>query len=685
MWQIGRGDPACRPAAACSSAQRGPHLKLDTVVGGSYRLKRIIGRGGMGVVYLCEHLVFKRDYALKALAPEHINESNWYRFQSEGKAIARLNHRNIVQIYDLGIHDGHWPYYVMDLLEGQSLADLIHSRGPLDIEQAQEIFGQVCAGLGYAHQNGIIHRDVKPSNIILTASGDRQSSVVVKIVDFGLAKLIGDKAGLSQSQTATGEVFGSPLYMSPEQCIGANTKIDERSDIYSLGCTIFECLTGRPPFRGENAFQTVLMHQNAEPPSLAESCPGREFSPALEDLVATMLEKRPVERQQSMAAVAHDLSRAARGQSVQPKAIFADAPLFAIDTDSDNVPARQKHLPLALFSILTLVTILAAVGVVAFAFSLQNSNKSLGALLSKSDADTPEMARIRGIFQRCGVISDGVVDVDGEQLRRFRFPEEVPVGKIMGSAPGAHMEFAQGVKYYLPTEQVILRLVPPEGEFVIKAPEILSHIGAEDIYKLELEPNTNNLKTLELSPEFFLAIKKWKALHEMDIDNFTVPARAIPAMNEINPVPILHFKGSPSAGADIARINWLDKVQQMDLKRVKNVDPILARLAGSNSLDVIHMDFTEPSLQALDGLSACRKLYDLGLSDCDIDDTKMSVISKNSNLRYLVLNGTKITDAAVSEIIKLKRLTLVSVKNTDLSPKAVEELRRRLPHCSVQY
>ncbi len=239
-------------------------LKPGDLIGGSYRLKSLLGRGGMGYVFCAEHTIIKHDYALKMLAPERMTEASLRRFEIEAKAIANLDHPNIVKVYNMGLDEGDCPYYVMDLLHGTTLSDCIAARQDIPLEECLDILGHIAAGLGYAHGKGIVHRDMKPLNVIMLP--ENNGRVGVKIVDFGIAKLLPSANLRNQSQTATGEVFGSPFYMSPEQCMG--NQVDRRSDIYSLGCTFFEALCGKPPYCGANAMETVLMHQNNPIPSI---------------------------------------------------------------------------------------------------------------------------------------------------------------------------------------------------------------------------------------------------------------------------------------------------------------------------------------------------------------------------------------------------------------------------------
>jgi serine/threonine protein kinase len=203
----------------------------------------------MGHVYHVCHKVLNGEYAVKTLSGEEVNEVAWKRFQVEAQAIAMMHHPNVIGIYNYGLHDGVLPYYAMDLLKGTDLEKRIRSEGPLEISEAARIFVEVCAGVEYSHSKGIIHRDIKPGNIFLLETPGA-SGETVKVVDFGMVKLTHDKSQHIQSLTGVGIAVGSPHYMSPEQCMGL--AVDARSDVYSLGCSLFETLTGAFPFRGRN-------------------------------------------------------------------------------------------------------------------------------------------------------------------------------------------------------------------------------------------------------------------------------------------------------------------------------------------------------------------------------------------------------------------------------------------------
>jgi serine/threonine-protein kinase len=277
-------------------------FKPGDIVGGAYEIIDLLGQGGMGNIYRARHNIMLEEYALKTLRAEKLTDVSWKRFQKEAQAIGRMNHPNIVAIYNFGLHEGTVPYYVMAQLQGKTLEKLIADGGPLPLAEALPIFVEVCIGMGYAHKKGIVHRDVKPPNIVVLDQG--QAGSRVKIVDFGIVKLSED-AGSNQQLTNIGEVCGSPYYMSPEQCEAST--IDARSDVYSLGCTLFEVLTGAPPFRGRNVVDTMLKHQSAVPATLQAASGGKAFPPMLEQVVAKMLAKSPSDRYQTMEEAASDL------------------------------------------------------------------------------------------------------------------------------------------------------------------------------------------------------------------------------------------------------------------------------------------------------------------------------------------------------------------------------------------
>jgi serine/threonine protein kinase len=299
-----------------------PHLTLreaDTVPAssrgrargrvGKYELHTRLARGSFGVVYTAHDPNLERNVAIKVLRPTHLaNQDVVQRFLQEARATARVRHPGIVTIHDCGTVDtrrGRAAFIAMELLSGESLTSRLARAGRLDPPAACEIIRQVASALEAAHQVDVLHRDLKPDNIYLVPDPAMPTGERVKVLDFGLAKL-GDGG-----QTLLQSVFGTPRYMSPEQSRSA-TQIDHRSDIYSLGCILFELVTGRPPFDGD-VRQLIERHQRATPPRAAQLAPG--ISTALDDLIASLLAKDPLHRPQSMALVQRALRVAVDGSA----------------------------------------------------------------------------------------------------------------------------------------------------------------------------------------------------------------------------------------------------------------------------------------------------------------------------------------------------------------------------------
>jgi serine/threonine-protein kinase len=274
-----------------------------------YEVVRELAQGGMAEVYLARDQLLDRPVALKALFPEYAREPSFVeRFRREAQAAANLNHPNIVAIYDWGQESGTY-FIVMEYVEGRSLRDLIRSEAPLDPGQAAEIAAEIAAALGFAHRSGVVHRDVKPGNVLLTRTGN------VKVTDFGIAR-----AGTSDGLTQTGSVMGTATYFSPEQAQGRS--VDGRSDVYALGVVLYEMVTGGAPFTGDSPVSVAYKHVREAPVPPTQKNP--EVPPDLEQIIMTALAKDPDQRYQTADDMRADLLRFRRGRPL------AAAPLTAM-------------------------------------------------------------------------------------------------------------------------------------------------------------------------------------------------------------------------------------------------------------------------------------------------------------------------------------------------------------------
>ncbi|WP_172669679.1 protein kinase domain-containing protein [Arsenicicoccus sp. oral taxon 190] len=300
----------------------------DTVLAGRYRLDRQIGRGGMGQVWSAIDTRLQRQVAVKTVdLASSGDEIAAQRFQQEAHATAALSHPNIVTIFDNGV-DGSTAYLVMELLSGPSLEELVRAEGPLPVDRALDYAQAVASALGAAHRAGVVHRDVKPSNLMLDQRG------TLKMVDFGIARL--DQARTSQL-TATATVIGSAPYLSPEQATGSTAT--PQSDLYSLGCVLMTLLTGEPPFEGEHPLSVLHHHLSTPAPRPSDRRPG--IPPAVDALVAQLLAKRPEDRPASASDVAGRIAAIRRGAAPETTVLPA-AGAAAATTVLPPVPAREE-------------------------------------------------------------------------------------------------------------------------------------------------------------------------------------------------------------------------------------------------------------------------------------------------------------------------------------------------------
>ena len=270
---------------------------------GQYRLKRLLGGGGMGEVYLAEHQMMKRPCAIKVIRPEKAGDPKVLaRFEREVRETAKLSHWNSIDIFDYGRADDGTFYYVMEFLPGHNIGELVELHGPLPAGRIVHLLRQVCDALAEAHGMGLIHRDIKPANIYCAHRGGVFD--VAKLLDFGLAKPLADAK--DSSLTQEGSITGSPLFMSPEQAAGSS-EVDARSDIYSLGAVMYYMATGRPPFNHSQPLKVMIAHatQDPEPPRLINP----ELPMELEEIILRAMEKQPEDRFQTAREMRESLDQ----------------------------------------------------------------------------------------------------------------------------------------------------------------------------------------------------------------------------------------------------------------------------------------------------------------------------------------------------------------------------------------
>ena len=280
-----------------------PLLSVGEVIADRYKIIDVISRGSMGLVYRANDSKFNRTVAIKVSLPDKpLDDEAQRRFKRETEIVGKLDHANIVSVHDAGVLENGLLYLVMEYIEGQTLTDLLKTNKKLDIDTAVQLFRQISTALEYAHGKDIIHRDLKPSNImIITDSRGKRSA---KVIDFSIAKFTKPKPD-DNTISRPGDIFGSPLYMSPEQCQAKD--LDQRSDIYSLGCVMYEALCGVPPIMGSNAMVTIYMHVHSWPTLPSKIIKDPPLPLYLEAIVVRCIVKDPDQRFQSATELLEEL------------------------------------------------------------------------------------------------------------------------------------------------------------------------------------------------------------------------------------------------------------------------------------------------------------------------------------------------------------------------------------------
>ncbi|MDX1986520.1 MAG: serine/threonine-protein kinase [Candidatus Obscuribacter sp.] len=679
-------------ASIADGASNGLPFGEGDILDGTYILVRLLGSGAMGAVYEARHQILNRPYAIKILMASPFSQEAWKRFQSEGKALARLNHPGIVGVHNMGVDKEQFPYYVMDLLSGTDLARYLKQSGPMPVAEAAALFQQLAEALSSAHKAGIIHRDIKPSNIIVQPN-QRNGKPETKLVDFGIARLTDNSSRQSQNQTATGLVFGTPYYMSPEQ--GEGLHVDERADIYSLGCTLFEALTGRVPFAGENAFATIWMHQTAPPPSLAQAT-GRQFPQSIENCLKRMLAKAPAERYQSAEQLAHDLSRIARGKTIgttagstlspetsplslersplshmededkTPFPVRRTAPRFTPRQESQERQALPRTFPwqtlrILLLAVATLMCITMPLlyflpSIFKTAPSTQSNPESRKTSEDLSLSSDPDLELVRDFTKTEIPPTPFLEDPEGNKKQLLRFPDQHYFGYFTRN--GGKPQKAQKNQTISANDNIGLYLQCCCTPY----PKLLNHYSQNTISTLEMP-------TYSVAEVCGILGKDWSHLehlcfynslirHDQWDESIIKPTE----LKDIDKLTKLKSLGlcSQLDGADIARMKLLNTLTGLKLKKIQNLPALLECLNSHPQLTELTLVKVPLNKQSLELLRQCRYIKNLTIMEGEIGPEDAISLSKMKAIHSLRItsNWNEAEKNRVKRALKTLKLEL---------------------------
>ncbi len=611
----------------------------------------MLGTGGMGTVYLVQHTLLGKDFALKVLDLHKRADVAVRRFQLEARTAAQLRHPNLVEVHDFGVCDEVRPYLVMDYVDGLTLAQFLKQKGSLSVDYVVTLAIQVGFALMYAHSNGVVHRDVKPENIILLQPDDKPDDKpgegTVKVLDFGIAKLMQSEDGQIQELTRTGEVFGSPIYMSPEQCQGM--AVDRRADIYSLGCVIFECLTGSPPFLAESAMATMIKRLTAAPVSLREGSIGQAFPQLLETIVQKMLAVDPAKRYQDFDSVIQDLMRLQRGEND-----VANAPVSnRKEKQADFALSKREIVLVSLFALMCCLTTATVDNL--FVLKIQRANLSADVIVQPKFKDNAVDDFLVLAPKLHPPTSKTSVDSKGQRQVTLEFPYNYGTIKV-GNAPETN---AWG-KVVVPERAIISLCLNP---LAAEDPEILKRLTNLSFSNLELEG-----KAL-VSDISILPLEKIRFIQSLSLRNC--------AIRSLKPI----------YNNETIRCLYVPEL------RLPNDE--LLKLKSFPSLTQLHFGPLADPSSVLDGLSKFKTVESLNYQGPVEGDTfwkarglnsfDAELLAKMPRITCLkVLNCPQFDNACLRKLLALKKLTELEVDDCAITAAAIPTLKSlRLKHLSL--
>ncbi|CAN5317648.1 hypothetical protein BH10CYA1_BH10CYA1_54890 [soil metagenome] len=692
-------------------------FEIGQTLGGKYKLIAKIGSGGIGTVYQVQQVFLNKEFALKTIDIRTVSNVSVQRFQLEAKIAASLNHPNLVHVYDFGLLDNDQPYLVMDLVKGITFAQYLKENGPLAVNQIAAFFAPACFGLLAAHDQGLVHRDIKPGNIMVITSLPLNSEQRIKVVDFGIAKHTSRDSGEIQALTATGEVFGSPLYMSPEQCIGGI--VDHRSDIYSLGCVLFEMLTGTPPFYGQSALSTMMLHESGKPPTLKEASLGLEFPEALEHVVAKMLCKQPAERYQSIGVVAHDLANVGKGNAIvvkstaspkskpvqKSKAITMTASkLYGLFTATAIIPAtlawfggysfKQNSAPPAL-----------AVPPNQNNRNPENPNrKALTVAIAPQPQALPDMKlkAEKRMIENSGQIKASIVVRGKTKQRKYVFPKcgigvLHPYNQASPSNDFKTIGSAKDVVYTPLDCDLTLNVEGHDAMPALQTPSIFKKIVGQEFRSLYLSNAAVDLGTMIGSvdapsesedgdniADILENVLNWSGLETLTLKSCVLSDKALNALNKLTGIKNLIFNECSDDLQKLVQQPFLNHLHFLMLYQ-KSLDSeayekLIRQLAQSS---VIHdLRIVMPGgirrANAIAELKSCPNLRALGIlfKTPKVDDQLIEGICQLKNVRDLFLQDNSLSIAQIKMLSKCPWFVNITLSQKKYSPDLAAQLKR---------
>ncbi|MCA9803097.1 MAG: protein kinase [Cyanobacteria bacterium HKST-UBA02] len=596
-----------------------------------YQVIRLLGKGRNSNVYLCLDMLLSKLVSIKCLSSTWLGEQEVILFQKEARATSSLSHPNIVRILDFGATREGQPYMVMEFAEGRTLAEIIESEGPLPQEKAVRIFSQICAGMEHAHQNNIYHRDLKPSNIIVL--NDDRTVAGLKVIDFGIASVIHQEEDKNDERDKRA-LAGTPGYMSPDQLRGES--FDARSDIYSLGCLMFEVLSGRLPYEAESALEMLSLHAEGEIPAIGREGDNISIEPELEEIVARALAKDRENRFQSMAELASSLEEH-----------FGKPDFVEPDPNSGVAGLQRKRDPL-LIPLLTGAFLIFAGSMAISYWYLNQKAESEGKKVITKTRVQDQYAETRSKSGKITDVIPGIASAEMNDTSLDDLADDITELDLTSS----NVTDA-GLQKLLDRRLVVLRINSTQ----------ITDRGVETVCKI-------------------------KSLRKLDLaDDANISGDCLKYVADLPYLEALALTRTKVKDEDLAHLANARRLFAIALGACPEIHGDgLVYLKDLPHLKALKISGIAISETGYKNLATLKGLNWLDLQSSNLDDDRVDVLLTLKDLNTVNMGCTSITDRAIDKIAGLAKLNELRIENCPgVSRKAVDRLRKKHPDCEVIY
>lgn len=625
-----------------------------------YEILSEVGSGASGVVYKAKQLPIGRLVAIKMLHSHLLTALVIKRFFREAKIISRFSHPNVISIFDFGISDEHKPFIVMDYVEGTALDEMILNTDPFPLDLTKSIVCQVCDGLSHAHAQGVVHRDLKPSNIKLVRLDS--GLFLVKILDFGLAKILEGEEGNTDRITNDGETVGTPAYMSPEQVMGK--ELDQRSDLYSLGCVMYHCLAGMPPFVGETKMETMLKHLNEAPMSLNE--PGEEpfLQPELEAIMMKALAKLPSDRFQSMSALKDAMiaidQRITYAGSGLPLESLAEHRLMSME----RKPA--KALPMRVVVPSLAVAVLVLIVSVYLAVSVLMPD-------SKQPTEPP-------VVEQKSTSEIGGAPRSANQKKGFDpFMDQKFEATIEGNIEARSLSCE-----HQPINDVALTKIASMRNLQDLNLEhsAITNAGLKNLESLNV--SVLNLAKSKINSDGALSLSRMPKLASLNISQTVFSDKGLEPIASIPTLKTLTLDETAITNEGCKYLLNAAALESLSLQNTKIDDTAIDTISKLKNLTRLNLSGTAITDLGVKQLASLQRLSNLKLAGTQVTSACIDDLARMPSLVVLSLSDNKLNDDAAGSLCKLEALHRLGVMRCGISRKAILQFQRKCPTCILE-